>query len=286
MRLRSLGDCVLTTPAIEILKASRPDVRVAVVVEDRFRGVFEDNPKVEIMPPSAVAIAKWHPELCINFHGGSRSLVLTAASRAHYRAGFAHFRASAVYNLHIPRAQEILGEERKVHTAEHLASAMFFLGAQRVPIPRALLYAEPRRSGRPYVVLHPFAATPEKTWPPERFLAVAEHVRREHGLEPVFLAGPGEDPSPFSAHKLLSNLSLREVKSLMAGASLFVGNDSGPAHIAAAFGVPVVVLFGPSDHVVWAPWGAHGEALSGGGNIQAISVEQVLRAAGQLRVAR
>ena len=52
VRLRSLGDCVLTTPALEILKRARPDLRVAVMVEDRFRAVFEGNPDVdEILPP-------------------------------------------------------------------------------------------------------------------------------------------------------------------------------------------------------------------------------------------
>jgi hypothetical protein len=57
-------------------------------------------------------------------------MALTAASHARYRAGFQHFRAQWAYNLSIPRAQEILGEERAVHTAEHLASAMFWLGAR------------------------------------------------------------------------------------------------------------------------------------------------------------
>ena len=52
VRLRSLGDCVLTTPALEILKRARPDLRLAVMVEDRFRDIFEGNPDVdEILPP-------------------------------------------------------------------------------------------------------------------------------------------------------------------------------------------------------------------------------------------
>ena len=49
VRLRSLGDCVLTTPALEILKRARPDLRIAVVVEDRFRPVFERNPDIEAL---------------------------------------------------------------------------------------------------------------------------------------------------------------------------------------------------------------------------------------------
>ena len=70
----------------------------------------------------------------------------------------------------------------------------------------------------------------------------------------------------------------------MAGAQLFIGNDSGPAHIAAAFGVPVVVLFGPSDPVNWAPWRTEGHVLTNPDAIGVISVEEVVVAAEALRV--
>lgn len=140
LRLRSLGDCVLSTPGLEILKRSRPDLRLAVMVEDRFRAVFEGNPDVdEILPPALGALRRWRPILCLNLHGGGRSAWMTALSEARYRAGFGHFRYQAVYNVRIPRAQEILGVERKVHTAEHLASAVFYLGAPITEIPRAKL---------------------------------------------------------------------------------------------------------------------------------------------------
>src|SRR6478735_2481985 len=93
IRLRSLGDCVLTTPALDILKRARPDLRIAVVVEDRFAAVFEGNDAVElILPPQIPALRRWEPELALNLHGGSRSAALTAASGATIRAGFVHFR--------------------------------------------------------------------------------------------------------------------------------------------------------------------------------------------------
>ena len=129
IRLRSLGDCVLTTPALDILKRFRPDLRVAVMVEERFRAVFEGNPDIErILPPALGALRRWRPALCLNLHGGTRSAWIAALSGARFRAGFGHFRHRIAYNVRIPRAQEILGIERKVHTAEHLASAMFYLG--------------------------------------------------------------------------------------------------------------------------------------------------------------
>jgi ADP-heptose:LPS heptosyltransferase len=287
VRLRSLGDCVLTTPAIQILKSSRPDLEISVVVEERFAAVFEENPDISaILPPTLKGVAFRRAELCINFHGGSRSLVLTAASRARFRAGFAHYRASSVYNVRIPTAQEILGVNRKVHTAEHLASAMFYLGASRMPIPRARLSAERKRVERPYVVLHPFAAMPEKTWPADRFLQLARCIEDQHGLEPVFVAGPGDDTTPFSGFRVVAGAPLREIKSLLAGASLFIGNDSGPAHMAAAFGIPVAVMFGPSDPVVWAPWQVEAEVLTGNGSINSITIDEATRAVEQLRVPR
>ena len=165
IRLRSLGDCVLTTPALDILKRARPDLRVAVAVEDRFRAIFEGNPDVdEILAAELGAVREWRPGLCLNLHGGMRSARMTALSGAKFRVGFGHFRHPWVYNARIPTAQEILGVERTVHTAEHLASAMFWLGAERVEIPRAKLVVEGPRMGPPqqFAVIHAVAATPER----------------------------------------------------------------------------------------------------------------------------
>ena len=280
IRLRSLGDCVLTTPAIDILKTSRPNLEIAVVVEDRFAPVFEGNNSVaRLLPPSISAVRDWRPELCLNLHGGTRSAGLTVASRARLRAGFAHFRFAGAYNTPIPRAQEILGVERVVHTAEHLASAMFFLGARRMEIPRARLSAD-RRTEAPYAVIHPIASSRDKTWPAERFLTIAAHL----GIEPVFIAGPGEDLSAFQPYRTVIGAPLSEIKNLLANASLFIGNDSGPAHMAAAFGLPVVVLFGPSNVDVWRPWKTSSETLVGADGISSISVEQVTAALSRLRV--
>ena len=130
LRLRSLGDCVLTTPAIEILKAARPDLHITVVVEPRFAAVFTGNPAVNQIAAPTLNAARGS-ELCLNLHGGSRSLWMTAASLARVRAGFGHHAGAWLYNRRIPRAQAVLGGERTVHTAEHLASAMFYLGAAR-----------------------------------------------------------------------------------------------------------------------------------------------------------
>jgi ADP-heptose:LPS heptosyltransferase len=132
-------------------------------------------------------------------------------------------------------------------------------------------------------VIHPVAATTEKTWPAERFLAVARRVAHEY--EPLFIGGPGDDLSAFSEFKTIAGAPLQKTKALLAGASLFLGNDSGPAHMAAAFGVPVVVLFGPSDPVVWAPWQVEARVFAGAaGDITAIPADQVAEALSEMRV--
>jgi len=281
LRLRSLGDCVLTTPALEILRRTRPDVRIGVVVEQRFRGIFDGNPDVaELLPPEAEAVRHFAPWVCLNLHGGTRSALITALSGAPIRAGFAHFRYRMAYNVRIPRAQEILGVERKVHTAEHLASAMFYLGAERGDVPRAKLGpgAGDRGPGR-LSVIHACAATAEKTWPAENFLKVAEQLEGS-GLEPVFIGGAADDLSPFRHYRTLQGASLPEIAKLMGEAALFVGNDSGPAHMAAAAGLPVVVIFSTSDPEIWGPWRTAGEVVRA-----PAAAEQVIQAVGRLRVA-
>jgi ADP-heptose:LPS heptosyltransferase len=280
---------VLSTPAIHLLKSARPDLHIAVVVEPRFAPVFTGNPDIQSILPLAVrGVRQMRPSLCLNLHGGTRSLILTALSGARFKAGFGHHRHSAaVYNVPIPTAQEILNVNRRVHTAEHLASAMFRLGVPQAEIPRARLFTTvPNRPHPPYAVIHAVAATPAKTWPAEGFLRVARTLRDAHTLRPVFIGGANDDLSAFAEFEVRAGAPLEHIKSLLAGASLFVGNDSGPAHMAAAFGIPQVVLFGASDPVVWAPWRTEAEVLTSHGAIANIRVEQVLEAASRLMVAR
>ena len=171
---------------------------------------------------------------------------MTELSGARYRAGFGHYRQQFVYNVQIPRAQEILHVERTVHTAEHLASAMFFLGA---PVVR-----DPARE----VVRGGHAARPRSNPGPPSFTRSPPRLRR-HGRRPIFWLWP-----PICGFRHLARSSSAALKTISrhsgishaavfalrfeigaGGASLFVGNDSGPAHMAAAFGVPSVVIFGP-----------------------------------------
>jgi ADP-heptose:LPS heptosyltransferase len=285
IRIRSMGDCILTTPAIAILKQSRPDLELAVVVERRFAPLYQGNPDLSaVLPPETQALRRWKPDLVINLHGGGTSARLTLGSGANFRAGFAHFRYSFLYNVKIPRAQEILGIERTVHTAEHVASAMFYLGAERMDIPRARLFAAPPSIGGHYALLHPAASAPEKTWPASRFCEVARRLKPSLDLDPVFAGAAADNLAPFRQWRTVVGAPLPELMSLMRGASLFIGNDSGPAHMAAAFGVPSAVIFGNSDPRIWAPWRTQAEVLTGTDGIGSVSVDEVMAAVERLRV--
>jgi ADP-heptose:LPS heptosyltransferase len=277
IRLRSLGDCVLTTPALALLRAHRPDLQLAVMVESRFAGVYDSNPAVaQILPPSAYLAFSYRPHLTVNLHGGPQSARITLASLAPRRAAFAHFRPAFAYNLRIPRAQQILGEERTVHTAEHVASAIFWLGVPKQDIPRASLYTSgPKQKPSPRAVIHPFASAPSKAWPADRFAALAAWLRDEKNLPVTIVGAETDDFAPFQSFDILRGATLDILKRTLKSATLFIGNDSGPAHMAAAFGLPVTVLFGSSDPVIWAPWKTESEIIAAPDGLAAVSLDQV-----------
>lgn len=283
VRLRSLGDCVLTTPALALLKQARSDLQVGVVIAERFRAVFEGSPTISgILAPTWKAVRNWNSSLCVNLHGGTHSHVMTALSGAKWRAGFAHHSLKFVYNFKIGRAQGIMSVNRNVHTAEHLASAFFALGVPVQEVPRAQLFAADSPVKGRYAVIHPFASAPGKQWHPERFSEVARYLTLWN-ITPVFLADQGHDVSPFTAHQLFRG-KLSEVKALLSKAAVFLGNDSGPAHIAAAFGVPSVVLFGASNPAIWGPWRTESQVIAAPEGLDHVSVSRVIAALERLRV--
>ena len=185
------------------------------------------------------------------------------------------------YNLRIPRAQRILGVNRTVHTAEHMASAMFALGVPLQDVPRSELFAAASPMAGRYAVLHPFASGPDKHWAAERFCEVARYLKLWQ-IDPVFLAGPGDDTSPFTTHQLFRG-SLEDAKRVISGATVFVGNDSGPAHMAAAFAIPTVVIFGSSNPAIWGPWRTESEVVVAPDGLANVPVSRVIAALERLR---
>ncbi len=110
--------------------------------------------------------------------------------------------------------------------------------------------------------VHPFSAVQQRSWPMENFAALAERLRKEAGFRPIVLGGPG-DVGPFRPMRhmfgegtvdLVGKCTLRETIALLKQCALFVGNDSGIMHLAAAAGTPLVALFGPQSPVKFGPW--------------------------------
>ena len=287
IRLRSIGDIVLLTPALHLLKAWRPDLGVSVLVEARFRELLEGNPDIdEIFSPeegpikiasrlsAGLALRRREFAVCINLHGGPTSRLLTKMCGARTKVGFQHFRSPQVYQILIPDARLILNQPF-LHTAEHQACAFFYLGLPRQEIPRARVFVsaehqtwwEQKRASlglaprQEYVMVHPTALYATKQWAAERFAQLADVLEQEMGLALVFSCGPGEDAileavqsASSSAIRRLGNSRLGQLAAAFAEARLFVGNDSGPAHMAAALSRPLVVIFGSSSSAIWGPW--------------------------------
>ena len=238
IRLRSLGDTVLTTPAIRMLRQDLPRGRIHVVIERRFAGVLEDHPDIDgllaiesgaTLPRKLGLLQRIRSlgaGLCWDLHGGSTSAWLTALSRAPYRAGYAHYRHGWAYNVRIPRAQEALrrAPQAAVHTAEHHAAGAIFLGARspRTAGPyrrRASARGRAAGNGRMRFCTRPRPLF-TKQWAAANFRLTAEAIRRRYGLEPVFIAGPGEEAifGELEGYPCLGPLTLGELKSLLAGA--------------------------------------------------------------------
>ncbi len=293
LRLRSIGDIILLTPALHLLKEWRPDLRVSLMIEPRFRELLEGNRDVEEILELAAGtgwgkiasraragreLRRRKFSLALNLHGGPTSALLAWTSGARWKAGFAHFRSRQIYDILIPDARTILGQP-SIHTAEHQASAFFHLGMPRREIPRARLMVsapheawwQERRAKlgiaapRQYALLQPTALYETKQWAPERFAKLGLHLERNAELATVYSCGPGEsavldtvERAAGSRLRRVEGASLGRFAAVVAGSRLFVGNDSGPAHMAAALGRPSVVIFGSSSSQIWGPWPRQG----------------------------
>ena len=292
IRLRSLGDALLLTPALRALKQWRPDLRISVLLYERFAAILEGNPDVEEVieldtegPTAPLELARMAAHLherrfaaVFNLHGGTLSALLTLASGAPHRLGLARNRFGFVYTSRAPDPRTFLRKQR-LHTVEVQVSIFQWAGLPAGEIPGLQVHPQPEARaaaakkleacgvsrGRQYAVIHPVANFFTKEWPFERYAALAEWLEEKQGLAPVFVAGPGEGAKLDAVQvasalplRRLDSLAIPELVALIEGAALFLGNDSGPAHIAAALGRPAVVLFGSSDSVAWGPWRPQG----------------------------
>lgn len=275
VRLRSLGDLVLTTPAISALHAWRPDLRLSLLVEKPYAAVLEGNPAIsEIIftksfIPMANQLRRRQFPIVFNQHAGPKSALLVAAIGSPVRVCWEQRQFSYIYNVF---AKNPTGP---IHTVEHRVEQFYAAGLPRGPIPRTEVYpqvdarasVERILAGRgvdakkPYAVLRPGAKYFTKRWAVEKFITLAKWLREKREIEPVFNLGVSETDIADEVRRACGNefvfldaLDLRQLIALIADCRIFVANDSGPTHLAAAAGRPVVSVFGSSSSVHWRPW--------------------------------
>jgi heptosyltransferase III len=291
LRLRSLGDLVLETSVIRALHEWRADLRISVLAEERFAAVFEGNPGVAevILSGGIMATAselrRRNFAVLFNQHGGPRSALLTGMSGARIKVGWRGYQYDFVYDVKVPDAPESFAGIVP-HTTEHRHSQLWFTGLPRGPIPPAQLFPQPAAAasaaqkiaekgiapGTPYALLQPGARTAPMRWPLGKFAALAKWLRDAHNIASVVNIGARDEAlaaqavSAFQGTAAIPDppLTVRELIALTAAASLFVGNDSGPAHIASALDRPTVTLFSETDPAQWGPRNARGIAFSTG----------------------
>jgi hypothetical protein len=114
------------------------------------------------------------------------------------------------------------------------------------------------------IIIHAGSGSLKKNWPLEYFLELADNSR-SRGMRIGWTAGPAEleHELPLPAAERLPEMPLVELGHVLAGARLYVGNDSGITHLAAAVGCPTVAIFGPTNPTVWAPRGTRVKVVQG-----------------------
>jgi lipopolysaccharide heptosyltransferase II len=284
VRLRSIGDTVLATPSLYALRRFLPEARIDVLLEDWVAPLLEGSADIGRIitverksNSSRIAAARQlraeRYDVAFNLHGGSTATILTWASRARHRVGYAGYAFARLHN-HIAPPSSHLWKREKTHSVEQQLALVGWTGVPVTDRPAARLMVTPEASesvarrlrearvgeGEPFALLHPAAAFDSKTWAAENFARAVEHLAAR-GLASIAVAGPEEaavvaEVSRHARTPIVSftDCSLPEVTALAARARLFVGNDSGIAHIAAAVSTPSVVVFGSSNVAHWRPW--------------------------------
>jgi ADP-heptose:LPS heptosyltransferase len=136
-----------------------------------------------------------------------------------------------------------------------------------------------------FLALHPGSGSARKNWPAERFVTLAGRLARDQPF--LVVVGPADEGAtlPFHASRAVfaRGLPLRALGALLAQAGLYVGNDSGVTHLAAAFGAPTLALFGPTDPKIWSPLGPKVRVVRAPqGRLEMLEVAIVQQEAGML----
>lgn len=284
IRHRAAGDLLLTTPALRALREGIPGTCIDVLAAKGMGALLEGNPDVDrvltfdrrSLASQALLyarLARGGYSMAIDLVSNPRSAFLAALTRARVRAGFDIPGRAWAYTVRAPREPIGPGGRPALRYAPEAALDLVrALGvpsrgldlrfrvstAARASIAAWLESAAPAIEGKPLVVCLPTGSWPAKTWIPERFAAVMDSLAAE--AAPVWIWGPGEREAVEAVRARMRRPSLvapptgwQELGALLQRSALFVGNDSGPKHLAVALGTPTVTIFGPTHPATWHP---------------------------------
>lgn len=332
-RTDRIGDVLLSTPVIKALKKAFPQSYIAAMVRPYARDIVLGNPyldEVIIYDKYGAEQPFWNS---IKFARALRRkrfdsvLVLHPTNRQHLVSFLAGIKKRVGFNLKfgflLTDKIEHKKQEGQRHELEYTLDIVRSLGIEPedkdlfMPIRKdSEMYIEELlareaagRACEKMIALHPGASCPSKIWPPERFAQVAGKLAGEFKVRVVVVAGPDDVDKGKNLISLMrcdcidacGKTTVSQLASLLRRCCLFISNDSGPVHIAAAVGVPVVAIFGRSQPGLsprrWGPTGKDDIVLhkdvgcrqclahncqKGFACLQAISVEEVLAAARKL----
>lgn len=302
VRFSAIGDCVMSVPVAASIRRADPSAEIVWVAEERCFPVIDSQTLVSrrvAYPRERFKQTRWSPT------GWREQLAFFARLReAHFDIGIdlqGHAKTAVCLRLASPKKRlaaraidplaKLLnpvfpGDDSEVHTVDWNLRALANLGEfpteTRWIMPK--LPPSPVATNRPVVAITVGAGHPTKRYPAENWASVAEALQRED-FQVVFLGGPGETaPCVSGAINLVDQLPLEKTMAVIAGASVHLGADTGGGHIAAAYGVPTVTVFGPKSPAQFAPYQAKRVVLRRSDHPEDVTVSEVIQ--GALAIAR
>ncbi len=296
LRGGSLGDFILTLPALQALRGRWPGAHIELMAYPHIARLALAGgwiQHIESLDHAGVAQLFSHRP---NVDSNLRERIVSAdivLSYLHDPDGV------VCENIRECGARRLLYQSPvnpAMHASDHLVKPLESLAlyeAGRAPVltpdPAAAAAGDQwlRCNGcadRP-LAIHPGSGSPRKNWPWPRFLDLARRAR-EGGWQPFFLLGEADAAlvTPVrdsDAGPIAQGMDLVEAAGLLSRARAYVGNDSGITHVAAALGRPVVAIFGPTDPAVWAPRGPQVRILRGSdGRLESVGVPEAREALG------
>ncbi|HWV46109.1 MAG TPA: lipopolysaccharide heptosyltransferase II [Nitrospira sp.] len=287
----SLGDIVHAFPVVSAIKTQWPGSHITWLVKRQWADLVERAEGVDRVWPVEMRIRSWIREgralraqrfdIAIDLQGLFRSAIVARFSGAPTRIGFANGREGSpwFYTQRIP----VLSPD--IHAVDRYLSVAAALGSSLPGKPRfglrllekdmATVRELCRRKGfsmdKPWVAMNIGARWPTKRWPLASFAAVVDQLHETH-RDPVVMIGSADERAYTNRLRALTDrpfvdlsgeIPLGCLPALLSTATAMITNDSGPMHIAAALGVPVIAMFGPTSAIRTGPYGAGHHVLAG-----------------------